>query len=29
MDNVGIPEMLVMDDVTEFTGKDTDFIKQV
>jgi hypothetical protein len=29
MDNVGIPEMLVMDDVTEFTGKDSDFTKQV
>jgi hypothetical protein len=29
MDNVGIPEMLVMDGATEFTGKHTDFIKQV
>jgi hypothetical protein len=29
MDDVGIPEMLVMDDVTEFTVKHTVFIKQV
>jgi hypothetical protein len=29
MDDIGIPEMLVMDDVTEFTGKHTVFIKQV
>jgi hypothetical protein len=27
-DDVGIPETLVMDGVTEFTGKHTDFIKQ-
>jgi hypothetical protein len=27
-DDVGIPETLVMDSVTEFTGKHTDFIKQ-
>jgi hypothetical protein len=27
-DDVGIPEMLVMDGATEFTGKHTDFIKQ-
>jgi hypothetical protein len=27
-DDVGIPEMLMMDGVTEFTGRHTDFIKQ-
>ncbi len=27
-DDVGIPETLVMDGATEFTGKHTDFIKQ-
>jgi hypothetical protein len=27
-DDVGIPETLVTDDATEFTGKHTDFIKQ-
>jgi hypothetical protein len=27
-DDVGIPEMLVMDGATEFTGKYPDFIKQ-
>jgi hypothetical protein len=27
-DDVGIPETLVTDDTTEFTGKHTDFIKQ-
>jgi hypothetical protein len=26
IDNVSIPETLVMDGVTEFTGKNTDFI---
>jgi hypothetical protein len=27
-DDVGIPEMLMMDGATEFTGRHTDFIKQ-
>jgi hypothetical protein len=27
-DDVGIPETLVMDGTTEFTGKHTDFVKQ-
>jgi hypothetical protein len=27
-DGVGIPEILVMDGATEFTGKHTDFIRQ-
>jgi hypothetical protein len=27
-DDIGIPETLVTDGVTEFTGKHTDFIKQ-
>jgi hypothetical protein len=28
MDDVGIPEMLMTDGATEFTGRHTDFIKQ-
>jgi hypothetical protein len=27
-EDVGIPEMLMMDGATEFTGRHTDFIKQ-